>query len=81
MKRPMDLNEKQKSRFDMIKKTSIFIWIGYFVLTVVLEYYINIQLYKSGVLSLLGFIVMLSGIVITHVAGDIFFKQNFTRIR
>ncbi len=78
MKSPMDLNEKQKSRFDMIKKTSIFIWFGYFVLTVVLEYYINIQLYKPGVLSLFGFIVMLSGIVITHVAGDIFFKQNFT---
>lgn len=78
MKRDIDENKKQNQRINTIKKTSFFIWIGYFILTVALEYYLNIHLHKPGILSVLGSIVMLLGIVITYVAGDILFKQNFT---
>ncbi len=65
---------KQNVRFGSIKIIAISIWLSYFIVVVALEYYMNFHYYKTGILSLIGFIVMIFGIIITHVIGDHYFK-------
>lgn len=67
--------EKQNKRIDKIKKASIFVWAGYFILVLVLEFYLNIHFFSPGVFSLLGFIVMILGMVATFKIGGEFFKS------
>lgn len=67
--------KKQNKRIDKIKKASIFVWAGYFILVLVLEFYLNIHFFSPGVFSLIGFIVMILGILVTFVVGDRLFKS------
>ncbi len=67
--------EEQNRKIDMIKHGSIFVWTGYFILLVFVEFYLEVHIYSTGVLSVIGIIIAIFSIVATFIIAEKFYKS------
>lgn len=67
--------EDQNRKIDIIKRGSIFVWIGYFFVLLFVEFYLDIHIYSAGVLSVIGVIIAVFSVVTTFIIADKFFQS------